>query len=37
MITNCAKSIVTLGGWLGVEKGYVEPKVLLPWAEWIKQ
>jgi hypothetical protein len=36
-VANCAKSFVTLAVWREGEKGDVEPKVLLPWAEWIKQ
>src|SRR5437899_2987991 len=34
---NCAKSIVTREGVERGLKGYVAPKVGLPWPEWIKQ
>ena len=35
-VTNCAKSFVTREGVERVVKGYVVPKVGLPWPEWIK-
>ena len=33
---NCAKSFVTREGVERAVKGYVVPKVGLPWPEWIK-